>query len=207
MDKVTTYLTLQKAVAAQFTTTTVVELVIPAIAMVEADINRRVRHRKMLQRSTATLSTQYLELPADLLAVHGLQLNATPTRRLEYRRPEDLDALKVTYRSAGEPLMYTIVGPELEVLPVPNESYEAEITYYQQVPALTDSATTNWLLTAFPDIYLYGALWHTASYVNDKRGPSWLDLYDAGIEELILDDERARFPAGGIAMKPRRAYT
>lgn len=207
MDNVTTFDTLKQAVGNQFTSTSIVDFLAPSVAMVEADINRRVRHRKMIQRSTAALSTRYLELPADFLAVHGLQLNESPVVRLQFVQPEELDALKHTYQTAGQPKVYSIVGPELEVLPAPNEEYEAELTYYKKVPALTDQATTNWLLTAHPDVYLYGTLWHVASYVSDKRGQMWLGLYDAAIEELILDDERARFPAGGIAMRARRAFT
>jgi hypothetical protein len=35
--------------------------------------------------------------------------------------------------------------------------------YSQKVPALSDSATTNWLLTSHPDAYLFGTLTMSAT--------------------------------------------
>ena len=42
--------------------------------------------------------------------------------------------------------------------------------YYIKVPALSDSETTNWLLTAHPDLYLWAGLEQACIYLRDPEG-------------------------------------
>ena len=91
-----------------------------------------------------------------------------------------------------------MVGTEIEVYPSPDTSYTGEIIYYSKVPALSDSNTTNWLLTLSPDIYLYGTLIQSAPYLrDDERTAVWATLYTRMVSDMNVSDERSR---GQISM-------
>lgn len=202
---ITDYDSLKNAVADQFVTTEVVPYAGTAIGLVEANINRNVRVRRMIGRYTASMSGQFTGLPSDFLAAAGLQVNTNPVRKLEFVTIDRMDEMKAGYQAGGVPVWYTIIGAEFEVLPIPDTTYTAELTYYAKVPALSDDNTTNWLLTNYPDVYFYGTLAIAAPYVNDPRAPMWAGMYDAALEEMIVEDERARFPRP--VMRARTVYT
>jgi hypothetical protein len=77
-----------------------------------------------------------------------------------------------------------------------------EMIYYAQIPALSDSNTTNWMLTKNPDIYLYGALLEASPYImNDTRIPIWEDKYTKAMASLKGADQRARHSGGAMVMR------
>jgi hypothetical protein len=106
--------------------------------------------------------------------------------------------------TAGEPVYYTIMGGLIEAYPSPNADYTIEMAWYRELTAMSADADYNWLLTKAPDIYLYGSLIHSAPYLkDDSRAVVWLQLHDAALEELRLEDEKARFGGGTIKMRHR----
>ena len=76
--------------------------------------------------------------------------------------------------------------------------------YYQKIAALSDSNTTNWLLTYAPDVYLYGSLLHSAPYLKeDERVTVWGQLYAAAVVQLNLQSERVKNSGSGIRLNIR----
>jgi len=56
---------------------------------------------------------------------------------------------------------------------------------------LSDSNTSNWLLSLSPDIYLYGALLQATPYLrDDERLPVIASLYQRMIEDMNISNER-----------------
>ena len=53
------------------------------------------------------------------------------------------------------------------VTPTPSGATSLSIDYYQRIPALTSSNTTNWLLTDHPHLYLYTSLLHATPFLMD----------------------------------------
>lgn len=178
--------------------------VIPTfISLAEADFNRKIRHRKMLTRSTATLDTHFTALPGDFLEAYNVQLNTTPVRPMEYITPEYADELRQgRFSASGQPRYYTLIGDTLEAIPVPDASYTVELTYYTSLTALSDASTTNWLLTSHPDLYLYASLAASAPYLKeDERLPMWVQWKDRMIEDL--NDQSERSEVSGSVLKIR----
>ena len=72
--------------------------------------------------------------------------------------------------------------------------------------ALSDSAETNWLLTHHPDIYLYGALLHSAPFLQeDARAQTWAALYKSAVERV--NDASSKSTASGSGLRLNiRAY-
>ncbi|MNN98291.1 hypothetical protein D3C81_2176490 [compost metagenome] len=63
--------------------------------------------------------------------------------------------------------------------------YSLELTYRQRIPTLSVSNTTNWLLTNWPNAYLYASLLAATPFImNDARLPVWGQLYTQAIEGI-----------------------
>ena len=124
---------------------------------------------------------------------------------LEYLTPQDLSELRGELTGGGKPYYFTLVGgssTQLEVLRSPDQTYTSSIVYYTRIPALTDSATTNWLLTANPDIYLFGALVEAEPYLkNDERMPMWTNRLDKALTTLRLQGERELHSGSSLRMR------
>ena len=173
------------------------------ITLAESGFNKEIRSRKMIKRATATIDSQYSAVPADWLQTVDFVIEANPVVTLEFITNEKLDKLRETYTSSGTPKFYTIVGQELEVLPVPDSAtLTGEITYYSKIPNLTDVNPTNWLMNSSPDIYLYGSLLQSAPYlVDDSRIPVWASMYQKLVKDLEIADQKARVGDSTLKMK------
>ena len=177
--------------------------VIPTfISLAEAQFARTIRHRKMVVRSDATLDTPYFAVPADWLQNIRFELLTNPVTPLLYVTPEQANEETQRYSTAGQPLFYTMVGEQFQVVPAPNAEYDGQLTYYAKIPALSASVSVNWLLTESPDIYLYGALTQSAPYLKeDERVQLWAGLYQKLHDDMIMADEKARI--GSSKLKSR----
>jgi hypothetical protein len=108
------------------------------------------------------------------------------------------------YIAPGKPQYFSIVGGQIRVLPVPDSTYTAELTYYAKLSKLSTSVATNWLLTQAPDVYLYGALLQASPYLkDDARITVWASLYQRGLDELQIADDRGATSGGAIMMRAR----
>jgi len=168
--------------------------VIPTfIALAEADFGRKIRHRRQVARATTQFDEHFILLPDDFVQAKNVQLNVDPVVTLEYVTLEHADLLRGgRYQGTGQPVYYTIVGDQLEGVPVPDSDYEIELTYYEKIDALSESVPSTWLSELHPDIYLYGALLQSAPFLkDDARVPIWDGLYQRAIEALNLESDRA----------------
>jgi len=69
---------------------------------------------------------------------------------------------------------------------------------------LADDNTSNWLLETAPDIYLYGALLHSAPYLaEDTRVAVWAQMYSAAVQNLNNQSERVKNSGTGIRLNIR----
>jgi hypothetical protein len=168
--------------------------VVPSfIALAEAQIERALRVRQMIGRSTATIDTQYSAVPSDFLETKTFKITSSaPIQPLQFATIEQMDEFDATNSAAQRPTLFTIVGNQIRVHPAPDTSYTAELVYYARLPKLSDSNPTNWLLTSSPDVYLYGALLQSAPYLkDDERMAVWSSLYAAGLESIKTADQGA----------------
>ena len=87
-------------------------------------------------------------------------------------------------------------------MPTPDGAYSAILMYYAKIPTLSDSNETNWLLTHHPDIYLYGALLHSAPYLKeDERAQTWAALYTAAVMRVNNASSKSTTSGSGLRLK------
>ncbi len=160
------------------------------IALFEAAANRRLRVREQEAFASLMPSSGAATLPADYLSWRRVTWAGATRVELEYVHPSYLQA---AYPSApsGVPRIFTIEGSTLKVRPVNDTALEFD--YFQKVPALSDSVSTNWLLSAHPDLYLFGSLVEAEMFgVNDERAPLWKGRRDEIFDEIEKLSNRTR---------------
>jgi len=179
------------------------------IGLAESHINRDVRHWKMQHtENIAHSSNGQFILPADWLETVSVQYkdtsNATKKYPLEY--VSEATFRERTYNSdqeSGTPRYFTVEAvtdsstnsylSAIKTFPEASTG-TVDVIYYQQLPSLSDTTATNWLLTDAPDIYLYGALIHTAPYLkDDERLAMYGQLYGSAVGRLNQASEQAEY--------------
>jgi len=191
---ISTYSELKTAVANWLDRDDLTDIIPDFIVLAETRHKRDFKIRRMETRVTAnTISgTEYYTLPDDYIAMRNIKLNSDPKTALEYLTPEIMDRLNAG-SSTGKPKAYSIKGNNIQLRPLPDGVYEIEISYYKTFAALSDSNTTNDMLTHHPDAYLYAALVEAEPYLqNDKRIETWAGFYDRAKEDIIKSNERDR---------------
>lgn len=170
------------------------------VTLAEAQINRRLIKdgpvRQMLGTWSPTIIAESTALPTDFMGVKSLYLaSITTSAEIQFVEPDRIAELKIMFPSqAGDPQFYSIVGANIQFWPWNGGSYAATIGYWQAIPALSVSNTTNWLLTLYPDAYLYTSLIQSAPYLrDDARLETWGTLSGTILADIIATDKVARF--------------
>ena len=196
---ITTYSELKTAVANSLARTDLTSNIPDFISLAEARLSRELETRDQEKRATATLTAddEFISLPTDLREVRSVKLNTSPNTVLEYMSPTSLDN---TYTGGtGKPVAYSIVGSEMKLRPIPDSGYTAEIIYIGSLTALSDSNTTNVMLTRHPDAYLTGALVEAYLYLmDDQRAQLYDQKFSRIIEEIRKDEQRAHYGTGTL---------
>lgn len=157
------------------------------IALAEAKMSSDLESRQMEARTTLTCTAgnAYVTLPTDMLEMRRLSISSTdPVQVLSYRTPDELQA-DYPYSTTGRPVVFGVVGKQLQLAPIPDSAYTLELTYLQAIPVLSVANPTNWVLQSWPNAYLYGALCAAQPYlVNDERAAMFQALYKEAVDGI-----------------------
>tara|TARA_R110000744_G_scaffold26904_1_gene65983 strand:+ start:8446 stop:9075 length:630 start_codon:yes stop_codon:yes gene_type:complete len=199
---ITTYSELQSSIAKWLNRdgdTPLLAVIPDFISLAEADINRKLRHYKMIERVDAVLDSRYVQVPNNWMETVRFNITAAATVKLDLIGPEDmLEKRQNNNDTTGIPRYYTQMGDAIEVFPTPAAEYAMQLAYYSKVPNLSDSVTFNWLLQDQPDVYLYGALMQSAPYLlDDARTQTWASLYQNGLTSSQKASDDTRFGGSG----------
>ena len=177
MADLTTYAGLQSAVADWLGRDDLAEQIPIFIQLAEKRMNRELRLRVMEQTATAAIpaGTHIVELPERridgdwkvFLEMRDLAWRGANNvvRNLRYAPPDDYVAQS---RPSGIPEQYAIIADKLYLLPAPAWEGELRLTYYGEIPPLSEAQATNNVLQMFPDLYLYGALVESGPYTRSS---------------------------------------
>ena len=191
---ISTYAELKTAIASWLDRSDLTDVIPDFIVLAETRHKRDFKIRRMETRVTANTiaDTEYYSLPDNYVAMRNIKLNTNTKTPLEFLTPEIMDRLQAG-SSVGCPKAYSIKGNTIQVRPIHDVVYEIEISYYKHFTPLSDSNTTNDMLTNHPDAYLYGALVEAEPYLmNDKRITVWQQFYDRAKVDIIASNERDR---------------
>lgn len=194
-----TYSELQSAVAnwlAREGDSTITSMLPNAIALVEAKLNRNLRVGQMEASAPLTGTNGVFTLPTDYNGWRRVAVS--PYGPLEFLTPEMASAYFPTAIS-GAPQYFTVQGSTLTTYPAVNAIV---LDYYRTIPALSDSNTTNWLLTSHPDVYLFMTLSEVNAFTKDAEAALlWNQRGMTAVEEIKAQDKDRRFASASIRSK------
>jgi hypothetical protein len=194
---ITTFSELKTAIASWLHRSDLTTQIPDAITFAEAKFNRRLRVRQMETAMSATaIASNIATRPTGLVAVKALWNTDDAKTRLE-QKPLDFvmenesDCTTAMYYAWDRTYFHFDVT-----------SGEVEGVYYAAIDALSDDETTNWLLTAAPDLYLAASLAEIYLLnLEEERAAVWTSKANALIEELNTQDKRDRFSGNSLVVR------
>lgn len=187
--------------------TVIPDFVVLATARIQRDM-ARVRHPYMISRAQASVIDNYVPLPNDFVAIQQLMFQDT-TQNFVYVSPDQSkEVLARGWENATTPYLvtqngtsqtglttyYTIIGNRIRIFPPPAQTNpdKLDLWYYQRLSPLNNTTTTNWVLSRYPDLYLYGSLLHSAPYLkDDERIALWDGIYKTIMADIEVEADRA----------------
>lgn len=182
------------------------------IRLAEARLNRDVRMRVMERRAYHHLEAGKNELSLPWKRIDGDWDVFLEMRDLVWKgsgRTVNLtylpaDAYSSRLLEQGSPLRYAIVGKSLFTVPVPAEQGMLELTYWAEIPPLSQKQETNAVLETAPDLYLYATLIESAPWARSSVPVElWTQYYREARERVRESENRGRYTAN-VRMAPCR---
>ena len=173
------------------------------ISLAEAKFNRNLRTMQMETVSsglTLTAGTGAYDFPDNTLAITKFKVTADSVYELD-QVSKELLVRKFPNNAQGLPLAFAIDGNQMVIRPLPDSDYYYELSYYEKVSDLQTNST-NWLMTLYPDAYLYGALMEAAPYLKDQAEiPLWDIKLNRVLEEIMSADRKDRWSGGSLFVR------
>ena len=94
---------------------------------------------------------------------------------------------------SGAPQAYAIANQSIYFGPTPDAAYTVRLTYIEDIPPLSSTNQTNWLLASNADAYVYATLWQAAAWLEDlDAATAFRAELMTIIDELNLQGNRYR---------------
>lgn len=158
-----------------------------------------LRTREMMTVSSLTPASGAIALPSDYLQYIRVVEKASIRRELKYVVPTYTDQVYPD-RVSGLASDFTIIGSSLYMFPVSTTDHE--LTYYAEIPDLSVSNTSNWLLAKHPMLYLHASLLQVGIFTKDNvlmaRSSA---LVTSMIDGINLTNELAIYARAGTRLQ------
>lgn len=174
----TTYSGLKTEIAAFINRTDLTSMLDTFIDLCESEMQVECKLMEFETTATLTFTSGAATLPTGWLHARSVVWSSDTPRVLQYVTPARLAAI-----NAARPAFvsyYTVVGTEMKVADDGDGS--ADVIYNAKFTPLSDSNTSNGILSEYPGAYLYGSLKHAAAYQKDRDAAMG---YDALFKEAI----------------------
>lgn len=154
--------------------------ILRAIRKAEAYIERELRSPQMEAETSLTLTSATANLPSDFLAVRSVVFEGQE-RELRAMSPR---ALADQYgATSGVPVAYAIEGRTIRIAPVGGVTLR--LLYFAEIPKLSGSISSNWVLRSHPDLYVAGAMLHLSIRERDRDGVAMFgDAFNAVLQSM-----------------------
>lgn len=167
-----------------------------AIARAEAKINRRTRsrHQQTLATDTMTSASRFVDAPTGMMEWITVRTKKASEADTEYLDARYVGSERIAdyYDEIADPdCFWFTMRQQFEFAQAVTVDHTIQFDYIKRWDIATDS--TNWLLTNFPDIYLYGACMEATIHMRDQEGipmTVWKTLFDEGVKEFNNLEDR-----------------
>lgn len=169
------------------------------IALAEAAMQFTFKLLEFEEYLTIPVTNGLGYVPADLSGTRSAYWDGATKYPLHYITPDLFDArLNI---SADVPSFFTFTGSALKVSPSATGS--VVITYFGRFVPLSDANQTNSVVVNSPACYLYGALLHAYTWLQDEaQMQKYGVLFNAAMGDVLTQDESRKF-AGNLQVRAR----
>ena len=190
---ITTWATLKTAVADYLNRTDLTNQIELFIHMAQRKLERTHNFAYMENRTTQALTsgdyswaipTRYKDMIAMKIIYDSRKyptIKMTPDEILSFNTQLTTDT--------GRPTRWAYLPSDSSkfwVRPTADQAYTVDITYYRYSAILSNSNTTNWLVTDAPELILYSSLLEAEPFLhNDKRIEIWGKMAAGALADII----------------------
>lgn len=164
------------------------------IVACESTMRRTIRIPELMTKEQVTISdgdrtTDLTSLTAsvlDLKSIRILEASTNYSRFAPSLQQMNLNQLSEhSLNVESRPTAFTVYGTTVEYNVEADQNYTAEFFFWKNFTALSDANTSNEILVAHPDLYLWGSLTASAPFLgNDERLQVWGNLYANAVAEV-----------------------
>jgi hypothetical protein len=197
-----TFAELQAAVAStrhRTGDTTFTDNVEDFISLCETEMQRKLKLVEFEASGDIEVTAGVGALPADFVGMRSLYWNGDTKHPMFPIAPGAFDAQR---NATGDyPSFYYVTGSTIRV--TQEATGTAVAVYNARFSALSDSNTSNSLLTTHPDAYLYGALKHACIWQEDDAGvQKYGILFNAACDQIKANNSDRKY-AGPLQVRAR----
>lgn len=175
---ITTYSELKTAIAAFYNRNDLTSKLDEFIDLCEAEMQRKIKLLEFETTGTVTVTAGSGTLPTGFIGARTLSWDGAPDRILQY----------------------TITGSTIKF--ANDTDGTLNITYMARFTPLSDSATSNAILTNHPAAYLYGSMVHAAVYCKDVDGAtSYKTLFLDEIDQINRDNQDRKYAGASLQVR------
>ena len=200
----TTYALLKTTIANYLNRTDLTSYLGDFITLTESRLNRELRVREMVNTDTTTTTvagTQSYSLPSGFLEASAVIYQSNPYRTLRFMANGDFYRQYNVTQTSGLPTFFTIVGEKILLGVAPDSAETLQIDFYKTLTPLSESNTTNSILTNYPELYLYGALAESSPFLmQDERLNTWASLYKEALKNANLSSQKGSITSSPMQM-------
>jgi len=200
----TTYALLKTTIANYLNRTDLTSYLGDFITLTESRLNRELRVREMVNTDTSTTTvagTQSYSLPSGFLEASAVIYQSNPYRTLRFMANGDFYRQYNVTQTSGLPTFFTIVGEKILLGVAPDSAETLQIDFYKTLTPLSESNTTNTILTNYPELYLYGALAESSPFLmQDERLNTWASLYKEALKNANLSSQKGSITSSPMQM-------
>lgn len=185
----TTYAELQTEVAHWLNRTDLNTDIPTFIDFAENRINRTsgISRQETESTITMTINQDNTDVPAGFeedISMRYTGENFIPLTKVNIG---DLDKYK-DIKNQSRPYYYAVSEGKFFWNIKPDQAYQVIVRYSKKWDLATD--TTNWLLTNYPDVYLYGALSEAGVFIDDTKTATWQSKFETALKQVQYQSTR-----------------
>lgn len=178
------------------------------IDLAENYFNSNLRtHEMETTNGSFTVSSGQISNPSDLLQWKRLTSSTGGTTKLLGPLTSEQAAM-IDDGTTGEPAYYYVRGDKTLLVPTPDSAaYTIAGTYYQKIPALSDSQSANWITTNYADAYFYPVMAMAEAFIkNDMRLQVWEPLLRQAVDGIQRTSRNKGFGQVGVMVTEYPVY-
>lgn len=201
---ITSYSELKTAVANWLADDTLTSYIPDFITIAEARIYRELKIRQMETALSSAIASGVIAVPSGYTGLKFAYVNGSPVKPLERVSLEAVYERYPTRSADGKPSVIAREGSNFIFGPYPDSTYTIKGVYYKKLDVLSDSNTSNWLITDAPDLILFASLVEAKAFImDDPRIVLWEGRY-INARDMLEQQDRDEDMSGSV-LSPRAA--